>query len=84
MPASSTLSEVFLDDGDWSKAQFASSTPKETAKTPETTTTTESNGQIMQTTSLTNGIEIVDDKKALSRFFVEQIIGKIVLIVINV
>ncbi|KAI6189736.1 Transmembrane protein C9orf91-like protein [Aphelenchoides bicaudatus] len=66
---SSTLSEIFLDDADWTKAQFASQTPKEPnnvqPKTPETTKTTESNGQLVQTTSLTNGIEVIDDKKAL-------------------
>jgi hypothetical protein len=69
--ASTTLSEVFLDDGDWSKAQFASSTPKEASnvqpKPAETSKVTESNGNGIQTTSLSTGIETIDDKKALSK-----------------
>lgn len=55
VPASNTLSEVFLDDGAWSKAQFSSN--------PEPVKP--SNG--IQTTSLSNGIETIDDKKALSK-----------------
>lgn len=67
IPSSNTLSEVFLDDNAWSKAQFSPNTtaPK---KSTEAQNVEESNGQIIQTTSLTNGTETTDDKKALSKF----------------
>lgn len=72
VPASNTLSEVFLDDGAWSKAQFSSNASESNNTGPkpvEVLKPAESNGQTVQTTSLNNGIETVDDKKALSGFF---------------
>lgn len=51
--ASNTLSEVFLDDGAWSKAKFSPS--QEQIKSG------------IQTTNLSNGIETIDDKKVLSK-----------------
>jgi hypothetical protein len=61
IPASTTLSEVFLDDGAWSKAQFSANAEKEHKDAPA------ENGSnpAIQTTSLST-IEPAEDKKALS------------------
>lgn len=66
----------FKDDNAWSKNQFSSTNPptesnNTNAKPIETSKTTTENGQVVQTTSLSNGIETIDDKKALSKFLVK-------------
>ncbi|KAI6213737.1 hypothetical protein M3Y94_00186700 [Aphelenchoides besseyi] len=75
VPASSTLSEVFLDDSAWSTAQFSASTNPSTEN--DKTEATKSNDLKDTNTPVTkkeDEIEVIDDKKGLK-------VGKVISLV---